>query len=145
MTTTIRAKFRCMSVSRTWDGIENCEFRPVKRDSGQDPENEIFWKYTPTGSATLIYKGESEFKPGAYYYIDMTTAEDGKWDVSSITRRSGESGDVNLSSVWKPVTSGGFRHGSIEMGIDSSRVIDLFGTPGSKWDVEFSFAEASDG
>ncbi len=144
MTTTIRAKFRCMSIARTWEGAEICEFLPVKRD-GRDPENEIFWKYTPSGEVKLVYKGECGFDPGAFYYIDMTPAENGEWTVDTVTRRANGSGDVNLSSAWKPATEEGFRHGTVELGIDSDRVVDLFGLPGAKWNVVFSFAEASDG
>jgi len=125
--------------------METCTFRPVKRDSGQDPENEIFWKYTPSGSAKLTFMGACDYQPGAYYYIDMTLAEDGEWTLDLVTRRGNGSGDVELASTWKPVTEGGLRHGKLEMGIDSARVIDLFGLPDSKWNVVFTYAEASDG
>lgn len=142
MTTTIRAKFRCMSVTRTWDGIENCEFRPVKRD-GKDAENDKFWDASPSGEAKLAFKGECGIQQGAYYYIDMTADEEGDWSAGTISWHSGGGGNIQLYRGWQQTDKGLF-HGSIEIGVNYDKVLELFGRPDGKWKVEFIFAEASD-
>jgi hypothetical protein len=140
----IRAKFRCMSVTRDWNNAEVAEFRPVKRDGDKDSENKKFWDASPSGSATLTFKGPCGYKPGDYYYIDMEMADEGKWGAGTISRHSGGGGSVKLYRNWEPVDEGMIR-GDLEMGVSYANVLDLFGLPDGKWNVVFSFAEKSDG
>lgn len=147
----IRAKFRCMKTSHSWDGFHGAEFRPVyQKKNGQEShnfeENKLFWEATPAGDATLTYQGPHEFVPGAYYYIDMIPDEQGTWRLGEMKLWGSDSynaGDIWLSSAWK--YEPGLRYGEVKMTIKFATTLKLFGAPGSKWDVLFHFAEASDG
>lgn len=71
-----RAKFECTSVKETtW--AKEYEFSPVmKGDPGDNPENEEFFKTTPTVKITIVVKNENvKFVPGQSYYIDFTLAD----------------------------------------------------------------------
>lgn len=147
----IRAKFRCMKVSQTWENIHEVDFRPVYQKRGDNPycnseENQRFWDATPAGEASLTFAGPHEFKPGAYYYIDMVPNQDGYWGLSELKlygSGSYNAGDVWFMSGWNH-EPGQMRHGQVKMTIRFPETIKLFGDPGGKWDVTFTFAENSD-
>ena len=65
----VRAKFRCDSVkTNSWS--KEFEFSPVV---GNSPENETFFKTTPTGKIVLNVKNEGvNFEIGKEYYIDFS-------------------------------------------------------------------------
>lgn len=68
---TTRAKFSCISVKTTTYGRE-FEFMAVTSSS---PENEAFFKTTPSGKITLNVKNEGvNFEVGKEYYIDFSPA-----------------------------------------------------------------------
>lgn len=101
----IRAKFRCMSVSQSWENIHTAAFRPVyQKKNGQEShnfeENKLFWEATPAGEATLTYQGPHEFVPGAYYYIDMSPNPEGEWRLGQLQRRG------HLALQWLEVRAG---------------------------------------
>jgi len=150
----IRAKFRCMSVTHTWDKRTVVELSPVcQREDNK--ENEQFWKYTPSGEAKLVFKGLAldaqgkEYKAGDYYYIDMVNVcEEGGWTASRIAYDSKDHGTVKLRTRGGKWTSGpgkeGFSFGELSMGIDNPPAFKSF-DPESLWDIQFRWAEASDG
>ena len=142
--TMIRAKFRCMSVTRKWDGHEIVEFKPVNRSGDQDPENQKFWDATPSGEAQLTFKGPCGYEPGDYYYIDMGQSEDAKWFLHSVTRTIDNAGEVYFHRSWAEIQEG-LEHGSVKMWINFPETLDLFGAPDSKWAVTFTHAEPNDG
>ena len=137
----IRAKFRCTKTTQSWDSYYTAEFRPVTQ-KGANTENQQFWAATPAGEATLTFKTPHEFVPGAYYYIDMEPAEAGAWQMTRSTRTADKAGEIVLSKFWSE--GGSPLLGSLQMGIVKGSTVDLFGAPGAKWEVTFSFAEASD-
>ena len=139
----IRAKFRCMSVTRQWDGNEIVSFRPVNRGKEQDPENAKFWDASPSGEAKLTFKGPCGFLPGAYYYIDMAADPEGEWTTGTVSRHCGGGGHVSLYRQWQEVDEGLFQ-GSLEIGLNYIETVNLFGAPDGVWAVSFTFAEASD-
>ncbi len=71
---TSRAKFECASVKQTtWS--KEYEFNAVT-GTGGDPENEAFFKTSPSGKITIAVKNENVvFVPGKKYYIDFTEVE----------------------------------------------------------------------
>ncbi len=150
----IRAKFRCLSVAEKWDGTFVGQFGPVMQNGENSEENKKFWKYTPAGDAELTYNKEHDLEVGAYYYIDMTADADGDWFLSSVTkdgsRQQGRTGGkVELSYYrdhdYRDVPKGLLR-GSLKVQLsgEANGTLDLFGDAGSKWKVEFIFAEPSD-
>ncbi len=149
----VRAKFRCLSVTRKWDRSITVELGPVLQ-KGKNPENAEFWKFTPSGDASLNFRGPAldnrgkEFTPGDYYYIDMHKDEDGGWLLSSVTHQGEESGSVELHTRGGKHTAGhgqdGFSYGKLTMGLDHAPALGWFDNAGGAWSVEFSWAEASD-
>jgi len=68
----VRAKFRCESVAVVdWGHSKstNAVFGPVY---GGSPENEAFFKSTPSGKIELSTIHEGLFVAGLEYYIDFT-------------------------------------------------------------------------
>lgn len=139
----IRAKFRCMKTSRDWRGTQVAEFLPVNRSKDKDPENAQFWEATPSGEASLVFKGEMPYEPGDYYYIDMEPNPEGDWVMDNMTRHE-TCGQVYLRSGYASPDKG-LLHGFLQMSLNYLEVYGKFGQPGGKWDVVFSFAEKSDG
>ena len=142
----IRAKFRCMQVSRNWDNNETVDFRPVNRSSSKDPENQQFWEATPSGEAQLQFKNaKGGYEPGAYYYIDMEPNPEGQWKVSSTTQHKSGDGDVHLSRAWG--SEDGLNYGFVKLGIKATQVVEMFGKPAEEvaWTVEFTYVEPNDG
>lgn len=70
----LRAKFQVTTITHYENGSE-VKMLPVTRGS---PENEEFFKWTPSGEIKigLIKKEQAEvFQPGREFYIDMTPVE----------------------------------------------------------------------
>uniref|UniRef100_A0A6H1ZPB2 Uncharacterized protein n=1 Tax=viral metagenome TaxID=1070528 RepID=A0A6H1ZPB2_9ZZZZ len=69
---TVRAKFKCDSVSPEFDGGSKIiKFSAVTEGS---EENKSFWKYTPAGSLEMQIDNppaSSFFKLGKEYYLDF--------------------------------------------------------------------------
>lgn len=72
----IRAKFRCMGVEKTWDGVEIVRFQAVYANKNHSicEENKSFWDATPSGELTFritnpVSHGLAE--NGEYYYLDF--------------------------------------------------------------------------
>ncbi len=149
----VRAKFRCMSVTKTWDCTTEVRLMPVTQ-SQHNKENSQFWKYTPSGECKLCFRGPAldasgkKFEPGDYYYIDMKPDEDGGWFLSTVTFRDEENGDIALTTRggkhMADFGEGGFTYGKLDMGIDNPPAFLAFGTAGKPWAVEFNWAEGTD-
>ncbi len=135
----IRAKFRCLKITRTWDGFEHVELAPVMANSGDNfEENKAFWDASPSGEMKLMYIGPSPYEPGAFYYIDMRQGG-GDWTLSSVTFGDGQ-GDVKLHHYrgeedWKNPKSG-LRQGNLEIWINVLSTLELYGKPADGWVVE---------
>jgi hypothetical protein len=151
----VRAKFRCMSVLKKWDGSTIVEFSVVLQ-KGENPENATFWKFTPSGDATLNFRGPSfddrgkEYSPGDYYYVDMRhDPEDGGWHLSEVTHNREDCGRVELCANGKKNTGwnegAGWTYGKMSMGLDHAPALAWFAPAGEEWSVSFKWAEASDG
>lgn len=70
----VRCKFRCESKTQYANGYE-VKFTPVTHGS---PENESFFKWTPSGEmrfGTLNEESAAQFEPGKEYYIDISPAQ----------------------------------------------------------------------
>jgi hypothetical protein len=73
---TVRAKFRCTSVTACEGGQENVTLMAANGPAGS--ENAGWSKYTPTGQLTMSITAVGAvgvFKPGKHYYIDLTEEE----------------------------------------------------------------------
>ena len=148
----VRAKFRCMSVVKKWDRSTIVELSPVCQ-RGSNAENEQFWKFTPSGDATLNFRGPSiddrgkEYQPGDYYYIDMSKDESGGWLLNTITTHGKENGSIELATNGK-TTAGykedDFAYAKVQMGIDNPPAFLAFDEVESTWDVRFRWAEETD-
>jgi hypothetical protein len=143
---TVRAKYRCMSITKRWDGTTTVDFQPVTNRTDNE-ENCSFWKWTPAGSASLTYwKGhEAPFEAGAYYYIDIDQDDEALWNLDKNVDQ-GERLEVNLGTSWlKAEALGGIRDGKFEASIDNPAGAAPFRDKvGTKWSVLFHFAEPSD-
>lgn len=76
---TVRAKMKCVkkeaAIHDAPDGGGSVIMHPVTSGS---PENESFFKYTPSGSlnlSTINQAAFDAFEEGKEYYIDVTPAE----------------------------------------------------------------------
>ena len=69
---TTRAKFQVTSIEES-DGHQLVNMEAVISGS---PENESFWKYTPSGNIQIGLSNEasSSFEEGAFYYVDFKKA-----------------------------------------------------------------------
>lgn len=71
----VRCKFKVDSVQPDAEGLTTLHASAV---TSRTPENDIFWKYTPSGQLSFgCIHGESvkHLKPGTEIYIDITVAE----------------------------------------------------------------------
>lgn len=71
---TVRAKFRVNSITQYEAGSSKVTLTPVTSGS---PENELFYKWTPSGTIELSTLNESaaaQFKVGTEMYVDFTRA-----------------------------------------------------------------------
>lgn len=74
MTTTVRAKFRCVSITENEGSLKSARLQPVTSGS---PENAEFYKWTPGGSmelSTMTPAAAALFVPGKEFYVDFTPA-----------------------------------------------------------------------
>lgn len=70
---TVRCKFKCESIEVTGEQ-KNIILRAVTNGS---PENESFFKYTPSGTLSfgcVNERASSQFEVGKEYYIDISLA-----------------------------------------------------------------------
>ncbi len=155
----IRAKFRCLSITKKWDTSYVIKLGPVMKNGTSEhfEENKKFWDATPTGECKLTYQGAHPFEIGAYYYIDMDARETPRkgvtpstteWQLGTVSRHT-SGGELTLWGRTKydwqgPKPVGVVLEGNLTLGIGSHEVVDLFGKPGGIWDVQFTFAEKSD-
>lgn len=68
----IRAKFKVVSITETEGGLRSVKLQPVTSGS---PENELFYKWTPSGEinlSTINTNVAKEFIPGLEFYVDFT-------------------------------------------------------------------------
>jgi hypothetical protein len=140
----MRAKFRCMSACESWDKSIAVVLQPVLRSKTQDPENTTFWDATPSGEMRLTFKESTPFKVGDYYYLDFGRSEDGRWIFSQSTRYVG-GGEVQFMAAWNnTVAPKEVMHGNLTMGLSYDALLDQLQDTGSKWDISFVWAEATD-
>jgi len=151
----VRAKFRCLSITQKYDGLWLAELRPVQQKGVNSEENKKFWEYSPNGECNLTYYAKHALEIGAYYYIDMEQVEHPQpngehWTLNSISRNESGGGEVYLSwykayDYQKPKPEG-MLSGSLKIGMEAKAqgALAALSTPGSKWNVKFNFAEASD-
>lgn len=76
----VRAKFRCMEVTRTWDPHERIKLMAVHSNGPKvSEENKSFWKATPTGALEFTITQPDafgRFVPGGFYFLDFLPVED---------------------------------------------------------------------
>jgi hypothetical protein len=146
----VRAKFRCLSIAEKWDRSFVAELAPVMQKGENSEENQKFWNASPCGECALTFNVEHDLEVGAYYYIDMVADEKGGWSLNSVTDRGEGSGEVVFYFYrqydWKKTKPHGLITGELKIGIDGhhTEALAAFGKAGTKWKVEFKFAEASD-
>ena len=152
----VRAKFRCLGITHRYDKNSIVELGAVMNKKGDNfEENASFWDATPTGKAELVFAHECDMEPGAYYYIDLVeTEEEDAWHLNSVRLSDNGQGDVSFSWYrkmakdwnYKQPTPPGMHRGSLEMTLEGGKTMALsaFDKPGSRWKVEFTFANPSD-
>jgi len=72
----VRAKFKVTAVSEFEGGLKQITLNPVSSGS---PENERFFKWTPSGEikmGTVNPSAAAQFKPGTQFYVDFTSVEE---------------------------------------------------------------------
>jgi hypothetical protein len=72
---TIRAKFKCTSVTKQEDWSKKGSFQYSYKFSAVtsgSKENENFWKYTPAGSVDISAIRDDLFEVGKEYYVDFS-------------------------------------------------------------------------
>lgn len=131
----VRAKFRCMSVTHTWDGVVIYKMMPVN-DKG-DEENKQFWKWTPSGDLELVYFKAQDpvYEVSGYFYLDFTP--DGVWEVSSIEQHVRSNFNVCLHPDWG--AQEGLKSGTLRMGISNPDAYEQFKL-GDKWSLQITAA-----
>jgi hypothetical protein len=142
----IRAKFRCMDCTRTWNKYITYKFYPVMASDGA-PENAQFWEATPSGEAEMNFYGEGEhFVVGDYYYIDMEPAEGRDWEMHSVTDhgQGHKSAHFSFNPKTKNWNEPGPRRGSLKMDVENPAAFVQFGSAGAPWSVKFIHAQVSD-
>jgi hypothetical protein len=74
--TMVRAKFKVVKITDQHEGeSKTIDLEPV---IGGSPENETFYKYTPSGSiqlSTVNAAAAEQFEVAAEYFVDFTRAE----------------------------------------------------------------------
>lgn len=71
---TVRAKFKVTSVTESEGSLKTVTLQPVTSGS---PENEKFFKWTPSGSiqiGTINPDASAQFAPGDQFFVDFTKA-----------------------------------------------------------------------
>lgn len=75
MTTTVRAKFKVSQITEHENGLKTVQLQAVV---GGSPENEKFFKWTPSASislGTLNPEAAAQFAVGKQFYVDFNAAE----------------------------------------------------------------------
>jgi len=135
----VRAKFRCLSVTKTWDGYGEVMFKPVmpKYDGapGGAEENQAFWEASPSGTMEARYRQWAELpEPGSYWYVDMEPAEKGEWRLWEVACHGQNQMGIKFSLDWNKDRA----MAKAELGIDILNK-DAFhhfeGTSGTRWTV----------
>ena len=70
----VRAKFKVSSITESSGGLKTVQLQPVSSGS---PENEQFFKYTPSGNISLGVMNEEaakQFTVDQPFYVDFTPA-----------------------------------------------------------------------
>lgn len=70
----VRAKFKVTSVTESEGGLKTAKMQAVSSGS---PENEAFFKWTPSASidlSTMNPEAAEQFVPGKQFYVDFTPA-----------------------------------------------------------------------
>jgi hypothetical protein len=146
----VRAKFRCLGITEKWDGSFVAELSPVMQKGENSEENKQFWSASPSGECHLTYHAVHDLKVGAYYYIDMVQDDEGKWSLDEVSDRGEGSGEVFFyyyrNYDYQKPKPHGLITGNFKIGIDGqhTNALSAFGKAGTKWKVDFTFAEASD-
>lgn len=149
----IRAKFRCMSSTNTWDHHRHYDFLPVTASEGA-PENAQFWDATPAGEATLRFKAhvddEEQFRVGDYYYVDFEPVEDDDptdWRLDKVVDHGETQQDVVFmhDPRVEDYDKRGPRWGSLEMSVLNPAAFNQFGRAKRPWRVTFTHAGSSRG
>lgn len=144
----VRAKFRVMQVSQMWNGeVTEVRLLPVSAKSQYDPdgseENKKFWEATPSGKASVVYRGLDPIplKIGSCVYIDMQQldvepGEDERtWLLHSVTHS--HSLDIHLHLPWSH--EGPITHADVEMDIANEDAWPPFtGKALTHWAVTFT-------
>jgi hypothetical protein len=79
----VRAKFRCVSITRTMTGMEELQtinMTPVTGYGDPNHENSKFWKWTPSGRVELGCANPAAagmFKLNEEYYLTFEPADRG--------------------------------------------------------------------
>lgn len=140
---TIRCKFRCLTLTHQADQGVLVGLRPVYGKSPSSPEgadeNLRFWKATPTGEVTLHYQLDATvpFTVGSYYYIDITLSEGTEgWKLWELSQHETNLG-IRMGLAWvngRPLMSG-----EMSMTIDNQDAWAPFlGRVGAHWQVVFT-------
>lgn len=138
----IRSKFRCMSVTHHAEQGTSVKLLPVigKTGSPDEAENRVFWKYTPSGEATVTFQEGAKvpFAVGNYYYLDIEPNVEHPWKFWELTQRV-DSLTIKINLSWsrdRPLT-----HGEVQMQIDNKSAWPHFmGQVGTTWSVDFTEA-----
>lgn len=156
----IRAKMRCMERAQTYDNHIIYRFLPVIGRGDASEEDKSFWEATPGGEAQLMFQGRNkywdengdspgevppDYKPGDYFYFDLTPNDDGNWTLHEKKDRGGQ-GEVDFK-FWckrKHHLEPKQKHSTLNLLVDNQRAFDLLGPPKEKWDLVITFAEPSD-
>jgi len=148
--TSIRAKFRCMSLKPDWQGYTEVLLRAVMGSKGNSEENKQFWEATPNGEAAFTVKGHSGlFEPGVFYYIDMwldETKPESGWQLYEVAKQAEGVGSVTFHPHYRDRDSAEKAvaplWGNLKMDITKSGTLALFGEPGAWWRITFTRAPA---
>jgi hypothetical protein len=121
-----RCKFRVLHVTEDHDGAITVVSRPVTSKSAHNPEgseeNAAFWKFTPSGEASLRFaagleaeEARAKWRPNSCWYVDLDSNNplDDPWTVSEFAY------GWSLKVVLNPKG----RAGRVEVGIDNPAVI----------------------
>jgi len=124
----VRCKLRCMTVEHHiyYNHDKTLPYytavlRPVTKVG--DPENEHFWRATPSGVARFHQDEIGQFEPGAYYYVDIAPGDVEGWDQWQLTEATPHASSPGASVKLNPR---GDVTGDIELSIDNAPVALFF-------------------
>ena len=140
----VRAKFRCLHVTKSWDGKAVADYSPVmpkNKDVWQpenpdevSAENRSFWDATPSGELRLWFREAAAApEPGSYVYIDMEQG-DGDWTLDKVTDHGNLNAEVHLSMKYQE--TGAMSGAQLTMSIMNGEASKAFiGHSKTKWAV----------